>query len=399
MELKIESLDHQGRGIAKIDEKVYFVYNALPGEEIEVNILKTKKNICECNVKKYIKINENDRIEPKCPYYEQCGGCDIMHIKNQNKYKKDKLNNIINKYLNKDIEVTEVVNLNNYNYRNKVTLQLENEKLGLYKKKSNSIVEIDECLLVNEKINNLIKIIKEKIKLTKVQQIVIKAMKEEAMIIFYTNQNININVDALKHEVDSIYINNQKIYGKDKIIEQMDNFKFLISPESFFQVNTKVATEMYNYINSLIENVDVLFDLYCGTGTIGIFAHKKAKQIIGIEINKDAIKDANQNKELNNVKTIEFFCDDASNIINKTNLKPDTVIIDPPRSGLSKKMIEDIKKLKPKKIIYVSCDPMTLVRDLKELDEYEIINIKGFDMFPNTYHVESVALLELSNNP
>jgi len=394
MKLVIESLDHQGRGIAKQNEKVYFVDNAIEGEEVEVNILKTKKNICECEVTKYYKLNENDRIKPICPYYKDCGGCDIMHIKNQNKYKKDKLNNIMNKYVDKTLEIDEVVNLNNLNYRNKITLQVQNQKLGLYKKKSNQIVEIDNCYLAKESINDLIKIIKNEINLENVNQIVIKA-STEIMVIFYTNKNININIDPLKQKVHSIYINDKKIFGKDKIIEKMDDYQFLVSPESFFQVNNEVATAMYNYINSLIENVDVLFDLYCGTGTIGIFLNKKAKKIIGIEINKSAINDANQNKELNKVKNTQFFCTDAANITNKTNLKPDAIIIDPPRSGLDKKMIDDIKKLKPKQIIYVSCDPMTLARDLKKFNEYEIKSIKGFDMFPNTYHVESVTLLEL----
>jgi len=394
MKLVIESLDHQGRGLAKQNEKVYFVDNAIEGEEVEVNILKTKKNICECEVTKYYKLNEYDRIKPICPYYKECGGCDIMHIKNQNKYKKDKLNNIINKYVDKNLEIDEVVNLNNLNYRNKITLQVQNKKLGLYRKKSNQIVEIDNCYLVKESINDLIKIIKNEINLENVKQIVIKA-SEEIMVIFYTTKNTNININPLKQKVHSIYINDKKIFGKDKIIEKMDDYQFLVSPESFFQVNNEVATAMYNYINSLIENVDVLFDLYCGTGTIGIFLNKKAKKIIGIEINQSAIKDANQNIELNKVKNTQFFCTDAANITNKTNLKPDTIIIDPPRSGLDKKMIDDIKKLKPKQIIYVSCDPMTLARDLKEFTEYEIKNIKGFDMFPNTYHVETVVNLNL----
>ena len=393
MKLIIENLDHQGRGIAKQNEKVYFIENALPNEEVEVEITKQKKNIIEGKVKKYYKKNEENRVEPLCPYYGICGGCSIMHIKNQNKYKLDKLNNIINKYVDKNIEIKEVESLNKYNYRNKITLQVKDNTLGLYKKESNDIVEIDNCLLVNEKINQIIKLIKKNQNLKNINQIVIKSM-EESMVTFYTNRDININVDYLKNYVQSIYVNKKLIYGKNKISAIMDKYKFLVSSESFFQVNTIEATSMYNYIKSLIEKTNVIFDLYCGTGTIGIFVHDKADKLIGLEINADAIKDANENKKINNIENIEFFESDASNIIQKTNLKPNIIIVDPPRNGLSDKMIDDINKLEPEKIVYVSCDPMTLARDIKKLNKYDIIEIKGFDMFPNTYHVESVILLQ-----
>lgn len=396
MKLIIENLDHQGRGIAKQNEKVYFIENALPNEEVEVEITKQKKNIIEGKVTKYYKKNEENRVEPLCPYYGICGGCSIMHIKNQNKYKLDKLNNIINKYVDKNIEIKEVESLNKYNYRNKITLQVKDNTLGLYKKESNDIVEIDNCLLVNEKINQIIKLIKKNQNLKNINQIVIKSM-EESMVTFYTNKDININVDYLKNYVQSIYVNKKLIYGKNKISAIMDKYKFLVSSESFFQVNTIEATSMYNYIKSLIEKTNVIFDLYCGTGTIGIFVHDKADKLIGLEINADAIKDANENKKINNIENIEFFESDASNIIQKTNLKPNIIIVDPPRNGLSDKMIDDINKLEPEKIVYVSCDPMTLARDIKKLNKYDIIEIKGFDMFPNTYHVECVILLQIKD--
>ena len=396
MKLIIENLDHQGRGIAKQNEKVYFIENALPNEEVEVEITKQKKNIIEGKVTKYYKKNEENRVEPLCPYYGICGGCSIMHIKNQNKYKLDKLNNIINKYVDKNIEIKEVESLNKYNYRNKITLQVKDNTLGLYKKESNDIVEIDNCLLVNEKINQIIKLIKKNQNLKNINQIVIKSM-EESMVTFYTNKDININVDYLKNYVQSIYVNKKLIYGKNKISAIMDKYKFLVSSESFFQVNTIEATSMYNYIKSLIEKTNVIFDLYCGTGTIGIFIHDKADKLIGLEINADAIKDANENKKINNIENIEFFESDASNIIQKTNLKPNIIIVDPPRNGLSDKMIDDINKLEPEKIVYVSCDPMTLARDIKKLNKYDIIEIKGFDMFPNTYHVECVILLQIKD--
>ena len=391
MRLKIDGFDHQGRGIAHYNNKVYFIFNALPDEEVEIEILKEKKNIVTGKVIKYYKKNDDLRTDTKCPFYGICGGCDIMHIKDQNGYKLDKLNNIINKYVDKNIKVLDVVNLNEYNYRNKITLQVCNNEIGLYKKNSNDIVCIDKCYLVDDRINKIIDLIKKNQNLNGIKQIVIKCM-DESMVTFIGDDNVNF--DYLKSVVDSIYVNKKNVYGKSKITVYMGNFKFLVSSESFFQVNTLVANAMYNYIDSLIDKTNVIFDLYCGTGTIGIFVSNKANRVIGLEINSEAVRDANENKKINGINNIDFYEGDASSIVKKTNLKPDVIIVDPPRSGLDDKMINDINKLLPKKIIYVSCDPMTLARDLKKLDNYNIISIKGFNMFPNTYHVESVTLLE-----
>ena len=391
MRLKIDGFDHQGRGIAHYNNKVYFIFNALPDEEVEIEILKEKKNIVTGKVIKYYKKNDDLRTDTKCPFYGICGGCDIMHIKDQNGYKLDKLNNIINKYVDKNIKILDVVNLNEYNYRNKITLQVCNNEIGLYKKNSNDIVCIDKCYLVDDRINKIIDLIKKNQNLNGIKQIVIKCM-DESMVTFIGDDNVNY--DYLKSVVDSIYVNKKNVYGKSKITVYMGNFKFLVSSESFFQVNTLVANAMYNYIDSLIDKTNVIFDLYCGTGTIGIFVSNKANRVIGLEINSEAVRDANENKKINGINNIDFYEGDASSIVKKTDLKPDVIIVDPPRSGLDDKMINDINKLLPKKIIYVSCDPMTLARDLKKLDNYNIISIKGFNMFPNTYHVESVTLLE-----
>lgn len=392
MRLKIDGFDHQGRGIAHYNNKVYFIFNALPDEEVEIEILKEKKNIVTGKVIKYYKKNDDLRTDTKCPFYGICGGCDIMHIKDQNGYKLDKLNNIIKKYVDKNIKVLDVVNLNEYNYRNKITLQVCNNEIGLYKKNSNDIVCIDKCYLVDDRINKIIDLIKKNQNLNGIKQIVIKCM-DESMVTFIGDDNVNY--DYLKSVVDSIYVNKKNVYGKSKITVYMGNFKFLVSSESFFQVNTLVANAMYNYIDSLIDKTNVIFDLYCGTGTIGIFVSNKANRVIGLEINSEAVRDANENKKINNINNIDFYEGDSSSIVKKTNLKPNVIIVDPPRNGLDDKMINDINKLLPKKIIYVSCDPMTLARDLKKLDKYNIISIKGFNMFPNSYHVESVTLLEI----
>ena len=171
--------------------------------------------------------------------------------------------------------------------------------------------------------------------------------------------------------------------------------KFKISIDSFFQVNSYGVNVLYNEVlNNVKDNYETILDLYCGTGTIGLFLSKRAKQVYGVEINESAVKDANFNKELNNVNNIDFICTDVANIKNDYK-NVDLIVIDPPRAGLSKKAIDNIKEINSNKIIYVSCDPITLARDLKDLCKvYNVKEITLVDMFPNTYHCESVTILE-----
>ena len=174
-------------------------------------------------------------------------------------------------------------------------------------------------------------------------------------------------------------------------------YKYIVSLESFFQVNDNVTYKMYEKIKEYCgaNKEDIILDLYCGTGTIGIYLSDSCKKVLGIEINKQAIKDANKNKELNGINNIEFIASDVSKVINKIDIKPNIIVVDPPRAGLDEYTIKEIIKINPKKLIYTSCDPMTLARDLNILKYYfNIKEITPFDMFPNTYHVETVCELE-----
>ena len=215
------------------------------------------------------------------------------------------------------------------------------------------------------------------------------------IILEVTNENIDIT--PIKQIANSIYIkikdNYKLIYGENKLNKTIGQYNFLVSPDSFFQVNDEICIKLYKKIKSYIEQDKNILDLFCGTGTIGIFVNENNK-VLGVEINKNAIIDANQNKKINDINNIEFLCGDSGKTIQNINFKPDIVIVDPPRSGLDKISINNIIKLNPQKIIYVSCDPMTLVRDLNELsNSFEVEEITPFDMFPNTNHVECIALL------
>lgn len=395
--IEITDFDHNGKGIGRLNDKIAFVKGAIPGEIVDIKILKEKKKFIEASINKFIKKSPN-RIESPCKYYDKCGGCDLLHINyiDQLKFKENKIKNIITKYLNNNIKINKIVFDDcNFYYRNKITFQVNNGTLGLFEEESNTIIKIDKCLLCNEKINSIIPHL-NKLNLKNINKIVCRV--SNTIMITIEAYNDSIDIEPIKVFCDSIYLKingvYKLVYGNPYIINNIGKFKFLISPDSFFQVNNKVCEKLYDKIKNYI-NQDSVLDLYCGTGTIGIYVSNNCKKVIGIEINKYAIEDANKNKNLNNVNNIEFICGDSGKCINNIKFKPDIIIVDPPRSGLNLETITNILNINSKRIIYVSCDPMTLVRDLKILNEkYDIIEITPFDMFPNTKHVECICLLD-----
>ena len=400
--VEVTKLDHQGRGIAKINDKIIFIPNALPEETVDVDIILEKKKYYEGIIKETINASDK-RIKSICPYFEECGGCQFLNMNYPDSldYKQNKVEEIMNKYLGIKIKINNIVACdNNLYYRNKTTFQVEND-IGFFKEKTNTLIPVDKCYISDIKINDIYKAIKDNINLTNVKQVIIRATKNtlESVVIFKTSNYIDNKkiIDILKKKVDSIYINDELIYGKGKIIENLCNKNFYISPSSFFQVNTLQAEKLYNKAIAYadIKKEDTVLDLYCGTGTIGIVASDKAKKVIGIELNKEAIKDANENKILNNINNIEFYAGDVGKILNKNNYKPDIIIVDPPRAGLDSLALSQILNIRPKTLVYVSCDLMTLARDLKLLsNDYDILELTPVDMFPYTAHVESVCALK-----
>lgn len=390
--IKIESLDHNGRGIAKLNNKVVFVSNALPDEIVEINILNEKSKYIEADVSRYI-TKSNKRIECICPYYKDCGGCDLLHMNYQDQlaFKKDKIVNIVSRYLDGNIKVNDIVGCDNtFNYRNKVTFHVNNN-IGYFKDKTNDIVPIDNCFLASKQINDSIKYL-NKLNLKNINEITCRSTSNELMIIIKSNKEIDIT--PIKDIASSIYINDKLVYGNECIYNTIGNYKYIISPDSFFQINNNTCKKLYDLIKDKTKDSKNVLDLYCGTGSIGLYISEN-KNILGIEINENAIKDANKNKKLNNVENINFICGDSGKNSTKLDFKPDTIIVDPPRSGLNDLTINNIINMNPSKIIYVSCDPMTLVRDLKILStKYTILDITPFDMFPQTKHVECVCVLE-----
>lgn len=392
---EILRLDHYGRGITYINDKIVFVENALPTEIVDIKITKESKKFIEAKTIK-IKKESKDRIKPICPYYDQCGGCNLMHMNysTQLEFKLHKIEQIMNKYAGYEGPIEQIISTNHFlNYRNKITLKVKNGELGLLSSKSHHLIPIEECAICDQKINRIIFQLKQ-CDLTQTSQIIIKTGDIETMVIV-DNGNEKELKEKLK-DVTSLIKNKQCIQGKDFILNKIGPKIFQISKESFFQVNQYTTKKLYDLVleKANLTQKETILDLYCGTGTIGIYLSDYVQKCLGIEINSQAISDAIENKKRNHIKNFEFISADVSKIINQITENPDLIIVDPPRSGLDNTTINTLFKINAPKIIYVSCDPFTLARDLKKLKEqYTITSITPVDMFPNTHHVECVSVL------
>ena len=406
MSYKIERLDHQGRGITYINGKIAFVKDTLPGEEIELKIIKENSKLIEAEPTSFLKESQL-RVKELCPYYKECGGCNLLHMsyEEQIKYKQSKIVDIMKKYADINSEVIkQIVPCDRqFHYRNKVTLKVE-EKLGYFKEKTYELIPIEKCLLVNDKINEIIKILNGYTDLSNIKEVVIKSFtdKETMLIIYLQEDEINANLlNYLSKHVDNIivYDNNKKIIkriGKGNIIAKLKEKKFKIGANSFFQVNMDQTLNIYDKIAEYLSKneVSTVLDLYCGVGSIGLYSVSNYAKLIGVEIVPEAIENAKTNAELNSMENTKFLVGDTKTILMHSNYKADTIIVDPPRAGLDKSVIEDIKKINPNMLIYLSCDPITLARDLKLLsDLYDVEELIPYDMFPNTHHVETLVKL------
>ncbi len=392
MNKRIEKLDNFGRGITYLNNKITFINNALEEELIEIKpIEEHKKYIIAENIKVLDK--SINREHNTCKYYNICGGCNTFHMKEEKEldFKKERARNILLRYAGIDIKDIELISKDLLNYRSKITLRVVNHKLGLLKEKSNEIVEIDNCLLVNNKINKEIELLKELIKEEDIEKIVIRTSTNEVMLQLYGNVK---HIDKFINISDSLYINN-KCITNPYITKEIGNKKYHVRDKSFFQVNDQMVKYLYDEVkdNIIKLNSKKVIDLYCGVGSIGIYIADKVEKVLGIEIIEEAIIDAKENAKLNNLNNIEFICSDVSKKLNILKYF-DTVIVDPPRSGLNSKTRNFLNNFNNKYLIYVSCDLMTLSRDLKELNNYELKSIKLFNLFGRTYHVESICILE-----
>ena len=431
----------EGEGIAKIDNFTIFVPNSIKGEKVKVLIVKVLSSHAFGKVLEIIKKSEY-RTESDCSTYKRCGGCNLRHIKYEQtlKMKQNAVQSLVNKTLKTRIQVQETLGMENpYFYRNKAQYPVGidkngNSQIGVFANRTHEIIPTQKCLIQNEKseklakfvfewiVKNNISIYDEKTGKGLIRHIVTKIgiKTNEIMCVLVINGNsipkeqelvkeILENFPEVKTIVKNINTKNTNVimgkenvnlYGNGYIEDILGEYKFKISPLSFYQVNPVQAEKLYNLgvEAAKIDKNDIVFDLYCGIGTISLFMAKYAKKVYGIEIVEDAVKDAKENALNNGVDNVEFLAGDVEGVlddlINEKGIVPDVVMVDPPRKGLDNKSIDNILKIHPKKVVYISCNPATLVRDLAKFEElYELKSIKPVDMFPFTSHVECVALL------
>lgn len=439
----VEIIDngYEGEGIAKIEGFTIFVPNAIKGEKVEILIVKVLVSHAFGKILDIIKPSP-ERVESDCSTYKRCGGCSLRHIKYEEtlNMKRNAVQSLVNKTLNTNIIVEETLGMEYpYNYRNKAQYPIGLDKsgkatIGVFANRTHEIITIEKCLIQDEQteeiakyilnyiINNNIAVYNENTGKGLIRHIVTKIGKKtnEIMCIIVINgdkipnesnlvenlikkyPNIKTIVKNINKKNTNVILGEKNItlYGDGYITDKLGDLTFKISPLSFYQVNPIQAEKLYKIAieaANICEN-DVVFDLYCGIGTISLFMAKYAKKVYGIEIVEQAIADAVENAKINNIENTEFIAGDVEKIldelINYKKIIPDIVMVDPPRKGLDKTSIKNILKIKPKKLVYISCNPATLVRDLKELEEvYEVNSIKPVDMFPFTSHVECCALM------
>ncbi|WP_338912554.1 23S rRNA (uracil(1939)-C(5))-methyltransferase RlmD [Clostridium perfringens] len=441
----IISQGYEGEGIAKIDNKYpIFIEGALKGEKVKVRIVKVNKNFAYGKLMEVLEASE-ERVNPPCAIYKRCGGCKLQHAsyKAQLDFKWDRVKDCVSKIGKLDPSIVKYpLGMENpWRYRNKVQLPIGlingEVKIGFFAPRSHDIIDMESCLIQDEIGDKVVKLTREWIEKFNIRPYNVDGEYDEKGIVrhimirrgFTTNEVMVVlvtNGEKLPHKEEFVdlmvknipgiksviqNINSKKtnvilglesktLWGEDTISDYIGDFRFNISPLSFFQVNPTQTEVLYGkaleYAN-LTGNEEV-FDAYCGTGTITLFLSQKAKKVYGVEIIPQAIDNAWINAKENKVENVEFFVGESEVVIPdliNNGVKADVVVVDPPRKGCDKKLLDAITNIDAKKIVYVSCDPSTLGRDLAILEEngYKTLEVQPVDMFPNTSHVENVAKL------
>ena len=439
--LTIKRMGINGEGIGYYKRQAIFVSNAIVGEVVEVKITEVRDGYAYGEITKFKKVSPN-RIEPRCPYYGKCGGCQLQHIDylEQLKQKKALVEEAFEKYYDgdlKDIVVRDTIGMEKpWHYRNKTQLPVrhDGEKVvtGMYAKDSNKMVFIDECLIESELISDAMKSILKyltkanidvynpKFRQGTLRYIVLRGFEDtkEIQATFVLTkedkrlekilkdiikiENIKSVLYTINSDPKSIEIISDKVIllaGNEKINGTLGKLEFKISPDSFFQLNSSQTIKLYDEVKKAgnFTGKEKVVDLYCGIGSIGLYLADSVEKIYGVDINKANIKNAKEFALNNGIDNAEFFCGNILPHLSKfesEGYKADVLIVDPPRRGMELQVLNYLQKSKIKKIIYVSCNPSTLAKNINHLQRnYKVSYIQPLDMFPNTPNVETVVLL------
>ncbi len=456
LELSIEKMAYGGQGIARLDGFVIFVKGAIPGDRVKAQVFKKKKGYAEARLVELIEPSP-DRIQPPCPYVGYCGGCQwqILSYERQLDYKKEQIAESMSHIgAMKDILVHDVIpSENRFAYRNKMEFSFSDRRwflpneldkketeggfaLGLHVPGTFSkVIDIDTCLLHQDTGNQILHEVKKYAKGSGIPVYGIKShvgywrflairystafdewmvnivttedrpdiVKPLADILLSKFGNIKSIVNNITQSKAAVAVGeSERIVAGEKYIEdKIGDFNFQISSNSFFQTNSLGAQNLYQTVLNYAEfsGKEKIFDLYSGTGTIPIFLADKVSAVTGIEISESAIQDARKNCINNGINNCDFICGDMREKLSSISQKPDALIIDPPRAGMHKDVLAKVLELSPEKIVYVSCNPATMARDIGQMiPDYEVVEIQPVDMFPHTYHIEAVAKLRQRTN-
>ncbi|KUO53596.1 MAG: hypothetical protein APF76_12370 [Desulfitibacter sp. BRH_c19] len=435
IKLNITGLTHEGKGVGRHDGLAVFVKDALPGEIVRARLHKVKKNYAEAILEEILEVSPF-RIDGKCLNHKKCGGCQLLHL-NYREQLKEKQNIVINALQRiggfSKVTVNECLGMDDpWGYRNKIIFQVGRKedkekglKLGFYEENSNDFVPGKGCLLVSLDVRRLADKVEKLINvynLKQLKRILIRQStfnKEILLGLIFSGKThdrfkLEKMVGEIKNHSDKLIsiiefivadsklpwkAQSKVLYGRDYFIEELNSKRFIISANSFFQVNSLQAEKLYGTVVEFVgtEDAKTIFDLYCGTGTIAIQLSDMAERVYGIETLEEALGDARRNADLNKTTNVEFLLGKAEVKAKKLfekGLQPDVVVVDPPRKGCHPDLLNSILTVNPKKVIYVSCNPATLARDLTILSQsYTAKEVQPVDMFPHTAHVETVALM------
>lgn len=403
--IKIIDILENGKGVGKSNSnKTVFVENAIFGETLNCKVINEKKNYIEAVKIDTINLGTSYR-KPPCNYFNYCGGCSIMNInyEEQVKLKKNLIISNLNRISKISLDTIDFEKSSEFNYRNKITLKVKNKKIGYYKRKSHDIVEIDGCILANDNINSKFYEIKNLIikinnlKNNYINEAIIRTNSNEIILILKTNKidyELNKKFKNKKYNFNFVIKDKTRydiIFGNKYLKYITNDGTFIVSLDSFYQVNDYIADKLYRNTSKFIDTS--LTDLFCGIGISTIRLGIGSKDKIGVEIYSNAVEDAKINSKINN-SNAHFYRIDSEKIDTKY-LENRIISVDPPRKGLSEILVKKIIEKSPERLIYISCNPSTLARDLKKFLEvgYKLKFIKGYDMFPQTMEVECVVLL------
>ncbi len=444
-DIEIYTMGADGEGIGKIEDIVVFVPNTVEGDKLKVKIIKVKKNYAIGKIEEIIKPSVH-RGDIECDIYNKCGGCNLLHLKynKQLEYKKEKVEDVIKrvgKIQNFKINNTIPMDIPKY-YRNKVQFpagKVNGElRFGFYRRKSHDVVPVKKCLIQNEVTEKIVETVENFLNKNNIEpyneknhkglvrhlfirvgektnEIMValvlknsKLPKEEELVqeLLKINNNIkSILINVNRDRTNKILGEKTRVvYGEDYITDYIENVKFKISLLSFYQVNPIQTEKLYekalSYVN--LKDDDMVIDAYCGIGTISLLMAKKAKKVYGIEIVEEAIRDAKENAKINGIENTEFLLGKSEDVIidlEKKGIIFDAIVVDPPRKGCDEVLLESIIKSNIEKLVYISCDPGTLARDLGILQSggFKLVEVTPVDMFPNSTHVETVSLLVKEN--